>query len=227
MQVSVVQFRPWAPPALSSIPHLSPPRCMFRFRIPSDALTMGSFRIALASSFAPLRATLYLLCHRPMQPDQVRYGFWRPPSEAAFGGDPEIRYDPLRCSSAPVCAFDAVGEMDQAEVQFRPRLELQMTQRFEIRIVVPVARHRHMKPRDRSMNRLCQPVIHVDHAARIRWFADMLVAGIAVAEVETEFDVRRDPIAHPGERFHQLVNRIFFLQLRHFEKRMHLRSNID
>ena len=69
----------------------------------------------------------------------------RPASEAAFGGNAELRQILLRRADAAPRAFQAVGIVDQSEIELSPdALAVELRQRLEIVVVAALARHRHM-----------------------------------------------------------------------------------
>jgi hypothetical protein len=98
---------------------------------------------------------------------------------------PKFDTKPLRCRSPALCTFDPIGKMDESKIKFGAGLKLEIAQWRKIRIVVAIARHRHMQPSDRTVNRSCEAVIHINHAAYIGRLPNMLVARISDLSIDS------------------------------------------
>ena len=132
------------------------------------------------------------------------------PAKAAFGADREVlRVFSRRCET-PFRSFDPVGVMNEPQAEPGFRTQLQIPQRLEIRVVVAIARHRHVDELDGSPDLPADPIGEFDHVAHVGRLDHVLVVGVAVAEMEQQIDVRRHPVAEIEQDVAECLLRLLF-----------------
>ena len=112
-------------------------------------------------------------------------------THAAFSADPEVincRFCSLDTLARPL---NSIAQMQQAQVELRAWLKLQMAQRRKIGSVSAVARDRQVYPFDRSFNARVYAVGDLHKISRIFGLDEMFVATVSVAQVIAKMDVRR------------------------------------
>src|SRR6478672_9731235 len=165
---------------------------------------------AATSWLSPLRAHFYLLLV-PQRRNSRRRGIVdyigmqlhqahdvlvaRPASEAAFGGNAELRQILLRRGDAAPRAFQAVGIVDQPEIDFADALAVELRQRLEIVVVAALARHRHMDIVDSAAKLRCDRIADGDACSQIARLECVLVILAAVAKMVAELDVANHRVA--------------------------------
>src|SRR5205823_2530390 len=70
----------------------------------------------------------------------------RPAPQTAFGRNAEPGHDPAGGGDPVARALETVGEVDEAEVQLRLRVQPQPAQRREVGVVAAAAGHREVEP---------------------------------------------------------------------------------
>ena len=130
-------------------------------------------------------------------------------AKAAFGTDREI-LDVLSRGGKPLPgARQPVGVVHQTEAELGLRPQLQIPQRLEVGVIGAVARHRHMDELDRPPDPAAHAVRELDHVGHIGRLNHVLVAGVAVTEMEQQVDAARHVVAEidqdVAERFLRLL----------------------
>ncbi len=122
-------------------------------------------------------------------------GFWRSSPQTTLSSNAKVGNEALSCLNAPLCSFDAIGEMHQSQVQFCFGMDPEMAYRQKIGIVGSITRHRHMNPVYRPLDSLSQSVRNHDQFRHIPRYLKMLVPGIVIAEVIAQLDASGNGIA--------------------------------
>src|SRR5687767_11326136 len=90
-----------------------------------------------------------------------------PSAESALCGYAKIGNERSSHRQPSLGSLDAVCDVNKPEVQFGPRRELKVLQGCEVRLIVTIARHRHMEPIDWTADRSRDVVVKPDHVAHI------------------------------------------------------------
>ena len=125
----------------------------------------------------------------------------------AVGGDAEVVDEPLGGHDARLGAGEAVGGVNETEVQARLRTEGQLGQRLEERHVDAAALHREMNPVQRPPEAERQGIGDVDERLGVVGpFA--VVALVAVTKVIAELDIGGDAAAEPDQSLDDARSRV-------------------
>ena len=120
------------------------------------------------------------------------------PAPTAVGGDTEVVDEALGGDDPRLGAGEAVGRMEQPEVEARLRAQRQLRQRLEEGDIDAPALHGHVHPVERAAEAERQRVGDVDERLGVvRALA--MVTLVPVAEVVTELDVGGDRASEPDE----------------------------
>ena len=88
-----------------------------------------------------------------MQLNKVKNCLWRAAAKAAFGSYAEIGQNLFCRRESTSRASQAIGTMNESQIQLSARIDLQSLQWREIGDVLSLPRYRHMHPRDRVLDR--------------------------------------------------------------------------
>ena len=119
--------------------------------------------------------------------------------DAAFGGDSELGHVLAGRGDAPVRCFGSV-HVHQAEIDFRAGIELQVAERLEIGVVVPVDGHRHVKVGQRVIGGRGDCVGQADHGRRVDRLDEVLGVVVAITQVNAHLHPGRNRIAQLRKR---------------------------
>jgi hypothetical protein len=109
--------------------------------------------------------------------------------EAAFGCNPEARNEFCGQRDTLFRARNAVRGVDQAQVNFRCRRQLEIAHRREEVICRARGRHGQMNISNLMFDVSCNRVRHIDEMARRHRIEEVLAAEIAVAKMKAELDI--------------------------------------
>ena len=132
-----------------------------------------------------------MLLHKPCD------GRRMPSPESTFRCNAEIGDDPSRSCNTPSCTCLAVSMMYQPQVQARVCGQNQLTKRFEIGLIIPIARYRHVNPCNRSRRLFDDTAGYLCKKPCIFWFTKVLVSGISIAKVQAHVSTFGNCIHEP------------------------------
>ena len=101
--------------------------------------------------------------------------------DTALRADAKGQHRSLRGGDTAARPLPSIRIMHQAEIQFRLRVQVQVLQGREVRIIAVVARHRHMNRIEWPLEAGGNAVRHGDQQGRIGRLYEVLVARVAVA----------------------------------------------
>ncbi len=128
---------------------------------------------------------------------KIRDGGGRPPAPAALGGDPESGHEAVGRLDAAARALDAVGVVQQTQVELGLGAQAEIPQRRIVSLVEPLPRDGQVDPGEGPPQARRQRIGDLDELARVGRLLEVAMLDVAVAEVIAELDVRghvaRDP----------------------------------